>query len=153
MPAITLDPSGTPKRNLIELAFEECGSAGYEFERTPDEINSALRELNAMMYEWPFNLLGYEQAAYGTGDPANPSGIPNDAISAVAKMLALRICPKMGATQSPESKAALSRSMLLLQSQYATIPSLSLGNDTVSGAGNRWRSAVPFINEAPDETA
>jgi len=147
MVAIPYSDTGAPKRAIIEMAYEECGSAGYEFERTPEEVAAAIRELNYMMYEWPFSLLGYVQAPMGLGDPDSLSGIPLDAVSAVAKHLALRIAPKMGATQSPESKIALSRSLLMLQAQYASIPDGDLAADTISGAGNRGRT-WPYINES-----
>jgi hypothetical protein len=36
--------SGPPKRQIIELAFGDIGSAGYEFGRTPDVVALSLAE-------------------------------------------------------------------------------------------------------------
>jgi hypothetical protein len=108
---LTLSSDGPPKRQLIELAFGEIGSAGYEFGRTPEEVTDALTRLNALMYEWPWNQLGYIQPDYGIGEPDDPSGIKFEAMNAVAAALAARIAPMMGATLSPEAKANLAIAM------------------------------------------
>jgi hypothetical protein len=145
MVTITLSTTGTIKGNLIEMAFEECGSAGFEFERTPEEIASALRELEAMMREHPFNLLGYNHSGYGVGLTTEASGIPDSAISVVAKYLGFRITPKMGATLSPESRASMARSLLLLQSELATVPTVYMPGGVWTGAGVRGASTTPVI--------
>jgi hypothetical protein len=101
MPIILpLSEDGPPKRQIIELAFGEAGSAGYEFGRTPEEVNDALLRLNAMMREHPFSTLAYIQPDYGVGNPDDASGIPFEYLNVVASKLALRICPAMGATCS-----------------------------------------------------
>jgi len=40
------------KRQFIEAAFEEIGLAAYTFDITPEQMNSALRRLDAMMATW-----------------------------------------------------------------------------------------------------
>jgi hypothetical protein len=115
MVTLTLGTAGPPKRQIIELAFGDIGSAGYEFGRTPEEINDALLRLNALMREWPFSTLGYVQPDYGVGSADDLSGIPDEYLSVVAAKLALRICPMMGATLSVEAKANLATGMALLQ--------------------------------------
>lgn len=115
-------PSGRPKRDIIELAFDDCGLAGYEFDRTPEEQMMALRKLNAMMMEHPWNQLGYRQPTYGVGQPEEPSGLPDDTINAVSQFLALRIAPGIGTTLSPEQRATNARSFALLQAQHAVVP-------------------------------
>lgn len=145
MPTLQIIDTGRPKRDIIEIAFEECGSAGYEFERTPEEIASALRKLDLMMTEWPFNGLGYAPSAYGAGQPQELSGIPDSAVNTVAMYLAMRIAPNMGATLSGETRAALTRSFNNLCSSVSTIPTQKLAASTPRGAGARGRSV--FINE------
>lgn len=148
MPTIDLATTGKPKRDLIEMAFEDCGSAGYEFERTPEEIASALRKLDAMMAEWPFSLLGYSASDYGTGSPADLSGIPDSTVHVVAASLALRIAPSMGKALAPEQRAAHARSLHLLSANYATIPTAYIAQNTPRGSGHRHR--YPFISEYPE---
>lgn len=141
MTILTISDSGPLKRDIIEMAFEECGSAGYEFERDPEEVKSALRKLNAMMREWPWNTLGYVQGDYAEGQPAEFSGIPEHALSAVSGYLALRIAPAMGASLSPEMKSTLSRSYSLVVSEAATkiVPTLRTATSTVLGSGRTRR--------------
>lgn len=149
---LTLSDDGPPKRQLIELAFGEIGSAGYEFGRTAEEVTDALTRLNTLMQQWPYNLLGYIQPDYGVGNADEPSGIPFDTMNAVAAALALRIAPVMGATLPPESIANLKSAVSLLHSQYATVPTMPLGRHTPRGAGAQ-RSFLrsPFINETAED--
>lgn len=130
-------PQGRPKRDIIELAFDDCGLAGYEFDRTPEEQSMALRKLNALMLEHPWNMLGYDQPTYGVGVVEQPSGLPDDAVNTVAQYLALRIVPGVGAALSSEAKATMARSLMNLQSQYAKLPDMDLVGSTVRGTGNR----------------
>jgi hypothetical protein len=58
MVTLTLGSPSPPKRQIIELAYGEIGSAGYEFARTAEEISDGLLKLNALMREWPFSTLG-----------------------------------------------------------------------------------------------
>ena len=43
---------GWTKREYIEQAFEEIGLASYVFDLTPEQLQSALRKLDAMLAEW-----------------------------------------------------------------------------------------------------
>ena len=140
-------PVGRPKRDIIELAFDDCGLAGYEFDRTPEEQSMALRKLNALMLEWPWNKLGYAQPAYGAGQVEGASGLPDAAINAVAQYLALRIAPGIGNTLSAESRASMAHSRAVLFGEIATIPDMSLPGNTARGQGNRYR-ASPFTPRA-----
>jgi hypothetical protein len=126
MVTLTLGTAGPPKRQIIELAFGDIGSAGYEFGRTPEEISDALLRLNAMMREYPFSSLAYNQPSYGVGLPDELSGIPDEYLSVVAAKLALRICPVMGASLSTEAKANLASGMALLNASLRNHPDHAL---------------------------
>lgn len=153
MPTITLD-SGPPKRQLIELAFGEIGSAGYEFGRTPEEVNDALMRLNSLMYEWPWNTLGYIQPPYGVGSPDDLSGIPFDVMNGVSAALGVRIAPVMGATLSPEARANASSAIAKVYAYTATIPTMPYHRDTPRGAGGEHLMGLlrPFIEDCDDDT-
>lgn len=133
----TIPVPGRPKRDIIELAFDDCGMAGYEFDRTPEEQSMALRKLNAMMMEHPWAQLGYDYPTYGVGQAEGGSGIPDFTINTVAMYLALRIAPGLGVTLSPEYKAAMARSLMNMQSEIARVPYVGLSRNTVRGSGNR----------------
>lgn len=141
-------PGGPTKRRIIEMAFGKCAMAGYEFGRTPEETNDAMSELDAMMLEHPFSLLGYVGSPYGIGSPDEQSGIPDDTLAAVATQLALRIAPNMGKTLSPEANGAVARSMALLEAKVATIPVMPMEHNTVRGSGSRRSGFGPFIQES-----
>jgi len=152
---IDIAEDGPPKRQIIELAFSEAGIAGYEFGRTPEEVTDALTRLNAMMAEWKGMRgldLGYEQPHYGVGNADALSGIPHETLNVVASFLALRICPMMGAALSAEARGNLNRSLKLLESHYATIPTMPLQANTPRGAGiSQGRLLSPFINETAED--
>ena len=150
---IDIADQGPPKRLIIEMAFSEAGSAGYEFGRTPEEVADALTRLNALMAEWKAMRgidLGYDFPPYGVGNPDVLSGIPHEALNTVASYLALRICPMMGGTMTPESKGNLARSLALLEAHYATIPTMPLARRTVRGAGGERHGLSRFIEESAE---
>ena len=133
------------------MAYGKCGLAGYELGRTPEEITDAMSELDAMMLEWPFSLLGYIQPAYGVSSGDDISGIPPDTLAAVATQLALRLAPNMGKTLPPEAQASMSKSMVLLHSHpmVTQIPTQPYQAHTPRGMGNKgFRQFIdPFIEE------
>jgi len=142
---LSLPLGGKLKSEILDMAFDDCGAAGFAFDRTPEEQSAALRKLNALMLEQPWSLLTYAQPSYGAGLPEEQSGIPDFAVNAVAQYLALRIAPGMGGTLSPEATKALGRSLLTMQSQLATIPTTQLPGNTVRGAGrNRYTRRYPY---------
>jgi hypothetical protein len=149
---IDIASEGPPKRQIIEMAFSDAGSAGYEFGRTPEEVADALNRLNALMAEWKDMRgidLGYDQPNYGVGNADDLSGIPFATLNTVAAFLALRICPMMGAALGPDAKANLARSLVMLESQYAKILPMPMQPATPRGLGGQfaWGPLGPFINE------
>ena len=140
-------PAGPPKRRILESAFGKMTLSGYEFGRTPEEINDALFEFNMMMLEWPFSTLGYVQPTYGVGSADELSGVPAETTSILAYQLALRLAPNMGKTLAPEAQVQIQRGMALLHAIAATVPSMPFQAHTPRGAGSRSRGFGPFIEE------
>lgn len=154
MPTIVLDGTGKSKAALVEMAYEHCGLAGFEFERTPEEMTAGLRHMNAMLAEWLADGidLGYDFPTYADGLLEEPSGIPDSAVSVVTSMLAQRLCPGMGAAMSPDARAALNMSYFKLQSRYATI-TVPTPARTPRGAGYKGRSHVPYVRSDEDSSS
>lgn len=146
--------SGIPKSTLIDMAFDNCGIASYSFEKTADEYVSALRQLNAMMWEWPFDRLDYIQPPAGDGNPSDVSGVANRWTQVIATSLAQRIAPGLGKTLSPEQAATRVRSFAQLCSYVSTLPTVKFPPQTVRGSGYdpyRAPGYYPFIYEGVPE--
>lgn len=142
--------SGIPKSTLIDMAFDDCGIAGYSFEKTAEEYTSALRKLNAMMWEWPFDQLGYIQPPTGDGNPSDVSGVENRWTQVLSTMLAERIAPGIGKALSPEQRSARKRSYAQLCSYVSVLPRVKFPPQTVRGSGYdpyRAPGYYPYIYE------
>ncbi|EPR09764.1 hypothetical protein M527_06450 [Sphingobium indicum IP26] len=138
--ASALGPSTSTKRQIVEMAYEECSLSGYEFNVTPEELFSGLRSLDALMAEWAGSSkdLGYNfPATFGGGGLEDVSGIPDVAINGVAISLAMSLAPKMGKQMSAETRARLSRAMSVIGAVCARQASMGWARSTVAGAGNR----------------
>lgn len=145
--AVPAVPSTATKRLVVGLAFEECRLAGWEFDLTPDELNSALTKMDVLMDEWAVSgiNLGYNSPFVpGHGDLEDEIGIPNAALHAVALYLALRVSPQMGKTLSPETRKALSDAMSNLRAMTISIPQMRLPRNTPIGSGNQGWLRGPF---------
>lgn len=146
---LNLPLTGVPKRTILDMAFEGCGLAGFDFDRTAEEIVAALRKLNAMMREWPWSLAGYNQPAYGAGLPEELSNIAEGAENAVADELAVRIAPGLGLTVSPEQRAKAATSRSTFVAQFGSLPSSDLAGSTPLGSGSRrWYRGAAFSGRA-----
>lgn len=140
----------TTKRQLIEAAHVEIGLADYVFDIPAEQLQIALRRLDAMMAEWNgMGLrLGYAlPSSYTAGDLDAESGIPDRAWEAVVANLAMRLAPSFGKQVMPETKSAADRSLNMLLGKVLP-PEQQLGR-IPAGAGNKpWRWQLdPFLPE------
>lgn len=100
---------GYTKRQFIEAACEEIGLANYVFDMQPEQLQAALRRLDAMMAEW-----NAQKIRVGYPVPKSPedsslseeTGVPDSAWQAIVSNLALRLAPTYGKTPMPETKEA-----------------------------------------------
>ena len=71
------------KRDIVEQAFEEIGLASYVFDLQPQQLESALRRLDAMMATWNAKgiRLGYPlPSSPADSDLDQEVGVPDNAI-------------------------------------------------------------------------
>jgi len=127
--------TGVTKGSIVEMAFEECALAGFEFERTPEEMAMGIRRLSVMMDTYPFRLMGYNKATAGFGQPDEGSNLLAEDVEAVAQHLALRIATAMGKAMPVEYRAAATRGLYALQARYAVIPRQDYRPGTIRGQG------------------
>lgn len=141
-------PSTSTKRAIVELAFQECRLANYQFDLTPAELTAALQKLDNLMAEWKATGrdLGYNYpVVYGGGDLNDESGIPNVAVQGAALYLALRIAPQMGKTLSVETRKSMAQAMIAIDTITVVPVDRLLTRTTPLGAGNKpWTTWEPF---------
>jgi hypothetical protein len=147
-------PSTATKGLLVEMAYEEVGSAGYSFDHGPDEKASTLRKLDVLMASPVMPVIGYNApAVVGGSDMLDAAGIPDSALQTVAIELGVRIAPSWGKTMSPETRKARNEGMNALRTMASSIPSMPLRAGTPIGSGNRWRSLWrPFVRRGDSAT-
>lgn len=144
------------KRQFITQAFEEIGLAAYVFDLTPEQLQSALRRMDAMIGGWNANGV---RISYPL--PSNPedsaldadSGVPDFANEAIYLGLAVRLAPSFGKTVSPETKAFADMAYSNMANQVAIpTPERQLPQTMPRGAGTKpWRNFNnPFVNRPQD---
>jgi hypothetical protein len=138
---IVLDGTGVSKSSLIEGGYEYCGLNGFEYERTPEEMVTGLRHLNALMAEWLADGidLGFDFPIYGQGLLEEPSGVPDSACAAIHQALAQRLAPGLGASLSDDAKAAMALSFQSLRARTAAAPPSLVPAHRMPSSGVRHR--------------
>jgi len=143
------------KRQFVTAAFDEIGLASYVFDVTPEQLQSALRRLDAMMASW--NALGI-RLAYPL--PSNPddsdldeiTNVPDSANEAIYTSLAISLAPSYGKQVMPDTKSRAKQAYNTLLSRAAFPMQQQLPATMPSGAGNKtWRSDnTPFLRRPVD---
>ena len=136
---------GWTKRQFVEQAFEEIGLAAYVFDLTPEQLQSALRRLDAMMAGWNANGVRVGWPMPSTPDASDldvDTKVPDIANEAIYTNLAIRLAPGFGKTLSPDTKADADAAYSnLLNQTAAPTPERQLPNTMPRGAGTKpWRS-------------
>jgi hypothetical protein len=141
----------TTKRQLIEAAHAELGLADYVFDLPSEQLQLALRRLDAMMADW--NGMGVRLAypipgSVEGGDLDADAGVPDRAWEAVVTNLAIRLAPSFGKQVAAETKAGAERGLNMLMGKVPP-PEMTLGR-IPAGAGNKpWRwNLDPFLEPA-----
>lgn len=144
------------KRDIVNQAFGEIGMADYVFDLQPQQLDSALRQLDMMMATWNGKgiRVGYPlPSSPGGSDLDEVTGVTDMALEAMYLNLAIRVSSGYGKTVSPETKAAAKFSYNQLLGKSALPIEMQIGNQTVpSGAGNKgWRYYNdPYLRQPTD---
>ena len=83
------------KLDIIRQAYSEIGKASYEFDLNPEDLQSALRQLDAMMATWGATQgirIGFA-GGEGFGDLDVSADVPLWSVEALYYNLALRLAP------------------------------------------------------------
>ena len=143
------------KREFVVQAFEEIGYASYIYDAMPEQLESVLRTLDAMMASW--NAKGIR---IGYPLPSSPSdssldsetSVPDAANEAVYLNLACRIAPRFGKTVQQETKQVAKETYDALLIKISQPIEMQFPNTVPAGAGNKpWRTNYrPFLNTPVD---
>lgn len=146
---------GYSKRQFVAAALEEIGLAGYVFDLQPEQMQSALRRLDAMMAEW--NAKGVRLAYPLPGSPENSdidaeSEVPDAANEAIICCLALRVAPSYGKQVSANTLLNAKNAYNTLLSRAAMPPEQQLPGTMPAGAGRKmWQTGLdPFLQSPVD---
>lgn len=141
---------GWTKQQLVNQALEEIGKNPAIFNIDPDDMQSCLRTLDAMMGAW-----GGRGIRLGYALPSSPesssldddSGLPDLANEAVYLGLAIRIAPRFGKTIPSQTLAGARDAFSAIQRMSAFPPEQQFRSGVPSGAGNKpYRDANrPFL--------
>lgn len=145
----------TTKRQYVEQAFAEVGLAGYLFDITPEELNTALRQLDSMIALW--NAKGIR---LGWPMPSSPQNSDLDDVTetadsasdAIVFNLAIRVARSFGKAVDPEVKAMAKQAYDTLLIKAAMPMQRQLPAEMPLGAGNKpWRwQGGPFVRPPKD---
>jgi len=142
------------KRQFIEAALEEIGLADYVFDLSPEQLQSAVRRMDAMIAAW--NAIGIR---LGYPLPSNPensnidaiTGVPDSANEAIILNLALRLSPSYGKAIALPTSAAARMAYNTLLSRAAMPAEMQFPETLPVGAGQKsWNIDWPFF-QPPSE--
>ena len=155
MVAPVFDPNGPTNREIIDRAYKAMGAGARGFGLPAEEYADAVEVLSSMMFESPFDLLGYVQQAAGESNRVEAeSGMARKYLEPVALMLAERIAPTIGKQLSPATMKAKNRAYSLLCASVITIPDTRYKDGTPKGAGHRfnnWGGETFFPNRGLED--
>ncbi len=146
---------GMTKRQYIEQAFTEIGLAGYIFDLTPEELNSALRQLDSMMAAWNAKgiRLGWPMPSSPQNSDLDDTTEINDAANeAIYCGLAVRIAPTFGKTVMGQTQFFAKQAYDQLLAIAAAPMERQFPQTMPAGAGNKpWRTYdSPFLRPPQD---
>lgn len=139
---------GYSKRQFVSAALEEIGLASYVFDMQPEQLESALRRLDAMMADWNAKgiRLGYPiPSSPQDSDLDQQTEVPDSAYEAIICSLGIRLAPSYGKQVMVETKTTAKQAYDILL-QRATHPLKQQMPGTMpKGAGNKNRMRSPYL--------
>jgi hypothetical protein len=143
---------GYSKRQFIEAAFDEIGLAAYTFDMQPEQYQSALRRLDALMADWNERGIRLGYPLPGSPQASNldeQTSVPDRANEAIITNLACRIAPSYGKQVLPATMTTAHFALNTIMVRAATPTPMQLPGTMPAGAGNKpWTyQGDPFLPE------
>lgn len=140
------------KRDFITQAFEELGLGAYAFDLAPEQLQSALRKLNAMMATWNAKgiRIGYPLPSSPDNDDIDAEvNVSDRAHEAMILGLAIRLGPSYGKATSPDTKVAARDAYNAMLGYYTAPSQMQFMGTLPTGAGNKPASITqPFFDQS-----
>lgn len=141
------------KLEIIQQSFEELGLGSYAYDAQPEDLQTALTRLNALLGYWSSvgALTGFPLG----GSLDDESGVPIDAERGVICALAVDIAPAYGKSAMRETKIAAREGRKILTRKSVTAPSKVRNLSSVpkgAGGGDAFFTPVDYDVE-PSERA
>lgn len=141
---------GWSKRQFVEQAFRKAGLAAIVFDLQPDQLQSAMVDMDAMVATWYAKgiKIGYPLPSSPQNSGLDQAtSVPSEGNEAIYLNLALRIAPDFGKTVMPDVKISAKLAYDALLAKAAMPGKTQLPVTMPQGAGNKpWRREETFIN-------
>lgn len=142
------------KRQLVNEAYAELALAGYDFDLSPEEMQSGLRRLDAMMATWVGNGVQVGYAMAGSQDDSGldqDSGVQMIGTEAVFLNLSCRIAASKGKAIAGSTIRSAKQAYDALVSSIAKsqVQEQQLAAGTPRGQGHKpWRTInSPYVQQ------
>lgn len=126
------------KRQFVTTAFSEIGLAEYNFDLQPEQLESGLRKLDAMMAQWQAGGIKLGYAVSVDLDLDEDSRVSDFANEAIYLNLALRLAGEFGKAVSMELKQNAKDAKDALLRSLVIVPEMRLPTSLPSGAGLKY---------------
>ena len=127
------------KSDIINKAYDDLRISGLTTNATPDEIQTALIELESMAGEFRVRNMDANYNFEDIPDPSADSNIPRSFLNAYAAMLAARLTANFGKQLTPELDRKASAGCSLLSSSQAMTNTVPYAARHPIGSGNTFR--------------
>lgn len=146
---------GYKKSQFVTAAFDVVGMAGYVFDLSPEQLESATRSLDMMMATWNGKGIRVGYPIPGSPEDTDMSaetGVPDSANEAITYNLGLRLAASFGKTVSPQTQAIAKQAYDVLLARAAMPIQQQFPNTLPLGAGNKpWRGNGGQFAQTPTD--
>ncbi len=147
---------GYTKRQFVQEAYSEMGMADYVFDLSAEQMQSAVRRLDAMMAMWSGRgiKLNYPIATEPENvDLDTETDVPDYANEAIILNLAIKVAPGHGKTLSQDTKASAKEALTTVLNHAAMPMEMQFPEGMPLGAGHKPArypfTSIPVEQEIP----
>ena len=142
------------KRQFIEAAFQEIGLASYVYDLQPEQLELAMRRMDAMLANWNAKniKIGYPiPSSPENSDLDSETDVPDSANMAIILNLAVQLAPGYGKVVSQDTKMMAKDAYRSLIIASVRPREMALPSTLPAGAGHKPHIYNrPFITESDD---